>query len=157
MEKRMNMNQSVKFIFGFAILGAFLVCLGMSYAYNGENTTENSQQIIRLEYGLSSPDSKNLEFTLEPSESKLVTFEVTSSNPIETKYELYYDILTSGVDYMDIRYQTMMAEKRIDTDETQEVKVLIKNPNQKRVTVKFYVRGGMPNTKLEINHGFFVD
>ena len=42
----------------------------MSYAYNGENTTENSQQIIRLEYGLSSPDSKNLEFTLEPSESE---------------------------------------------------------------------------------------
>lgn len=157
MEKRMNMNQSVKFIFGFAIMGAFLVCLGMSYAYTGENTTENTQQIIKLEYGLNSPDSKNLEFVLDPSESKLVTFYVTSTNPIETKYELYYDILTPGIDYMDIRYQTMKTEKRIAGNETQEVKVMLKNPNQRQVTVKFYVRGGMPNSKLEINHGFFVD
>ena len=157
MEKRINMNQSVKFIFGFAILGAFLVCLGMSYAYTGENERENPQQIIKLEYGLSSPDSKNLEFTLAPSESKLVTFEVTSPNPIETKYELYYDVLTSGIDYMNIHYQTMQSKKRIAQNETQEVKVFIKNPNQKDVTVKFYVRGGMPNSKLEINHGFFVD
>lgn len=154
---RINLNQSVKFIFIFAIVGAFLICLGMSYAYTENSGSSATQQIIRLEYSLKSDDSKNLEFTLKPSETKLVTFEITSNNPIDTQYELYYDILTSGIDYMDIKYQPIRSENRISSYETQQVQVLIKNPNQKSVSVKFYVKGGMPNSKIEIKHGFYVD
>lgn len=154
---RINLNQSVKFIFIFAIVGAFLICLGMSYAYTENSESLATQQIIRLEYNLKSDDSKNLEFTLKPSETKLVTFEITSNNPIDTQYELYYDILTSGIDYMDIKYQPIRHENRISSYETQQVQVLLKNPNQKSVVVKFYVKGGMPNSKIELKHGFFVD
>ena len=157
MENKLNLNQKVKFIFVFAIVGAFLICLGMSYAYTENGKALSSQQMIRLEYKLQSDDSKNLEFTLRPSETKLVTFEVTSNNPILTEYELYYDILTSGIDYMDIQYQPLRANKRIESNETQDIQVLLKNPNQKTVTVKFYVKGGMPNSKIEIKHGFYVD
>lgn len=152
-----SITNYVKYIFIFAIIGSFLVCLGMSYAYTEDNSQiKVSSTTGKLVYGLSSDDLVNNKLTLEARESKIIKFVITSDNKIDSDFKLYYNILTPNINYVNIGLLDTIGVQEIESYGTKELTIKVSNPNTSKVTVEFSIVGGMPNSEINIPNGFEI-
>jgi len=92
-------DKRVKVIFSSAIVGAFLICLGMSYALPGTgiNSTSVTGETLNLVYGLSSPSlDKYNAVTIEGKKTLNFTLTIDSTNNVDSYYKLYYELISGN-------------------------------------------------------------
>lgn len=140
-----NLNDKrVKVIFSSAIIGAFLICLGMSYALpgGGLGSTPVNEETINLVYRLTSSSlDKYNTVTVDGKKSASFTMTIDSSNKVDSYYKLYYELVKGN----DVIVTISESDNFIGKNSKKNVNIYVYNGNNDASTIKFGIVGGLTN------------
>ncbi len=138
-----NLNDKrVKVIFSSAIIGAFLICLGMSYALPGTgiNSAPVANETMSLVYKLSSSSlDKYNTVTIEGKKSVNFIMDISSENKVDSYYKLYYELVKGN----DVIVTISESDNFIGKNGKKKVNIYIYNGNNTDSTIKFGIVGGL--------------
>lgn len=146
-EEGLNINlndKRVKVIFSSAIIGAFLICLGMSYALPGTgiNSTSVNEETLNLVYGLTSSSlDKYSTVTIEGKKSISFVMTIDSDNKVDSYYKLYYELVKGN----DVIVTISESDNFINKNSKKKVNIYVYNGNNTDSTIKFGIVGGLTN------------
>ena len=149
-------DKRVKVILSSAILGAFLICLGMSYALPGTgiNSTSVNEETINLVYGLesSSLDKYNT-VTVEGKKSVSFVLTIDSSNKVDSYYKLYYELIKGN----DVIVTISENDNFIAKNDKKKVNIYVYNGNNTESTIKFGIVGGLSSEDIVADKGIVLN
>ena len=158
------MKSKKLFYLAFLFIGVVLVSvMCVSYAFFTSINEEHGKLNIvagTLDYKIESVELTDSKVTVGFNETKVIDIKLTSLNDVDSKYEIYYNYVTSLNDTeksrINIGYTTTNKDSvsgTIGANQTKNIRVYITNSNDKDVEISFGVKGGLVNNSLVINEG----
>jgi len=128
------------------IIAVFVVLLNTSFGYFNKRIegTKLSFNVGTLNYELDCLDLENCEITIPANDSKTFDISLTSKNKIDTKYELYYEVIspTSTENIIDgghLLTEDLSNIGEIEKNETKNIALVANNTGSDAVTIKLGV------------------
>jgi len=138
----------------FVVIG---VVFSFSQAYfikriEGSNITV---KVGELEYTLECDQLNNKQITLSPNSSKNLDLKLTSLNPIDSKYELYYKIISpqnpaNKVEAGYVKDSEKLPLDIVSQNSNNNIKIMINNTGNEEVTIEIGIAAGLVHNETEL-------
>ncbi len=138
----------------FVVIG---IIFSFSQAYfvkriEGSNLT---LKVGELEYTLECDQLNNHQVTLSPNSSKTLDLKLTSLNPIDSKYELYYKIIspqnpTNTIEAGYVKDSEKLPLDIVSQNSNNNIKIMINNTGNEEVTIEIGIAAGLVHNETEL-------
>ena len=126
-----------------------------SYAFFTNRSEQHGKLNIvtgTLNYKIKSADLNNKQISIAAKTEKQINLEITSLNDISSKYELYYNTATNGVQ---VKYSTLgdLPSGTIASNGKKNLILQLSNTSDTNATITFGVQGGFTYNNLVLENG----
>lgn len=153
------MHKKKKILYVICILISIIIlALGYSFAYFTKRLEVDAVNLIvgNLEYILESTTLTNNQIRLLPNSSKIVDLKLTSKNLIDSKYEIYYKIISSE-DLTESTNGGYLEESEnppfgiIEKQSTKNMEILLNNLSNQEIIIEVGIKAGLMTNELKLN------
>jgi len=137
-----------------------IIFLSRSYAlFKKEIAGRNVElKVGELSYNLESEKLENNQITLKPNSSETFEVTLTSKNEIDSKYELYYKIISpetieNTVDGGYLETSTNPSSGVIESMNSKTIKLVLNNTGIQEIVVEIGVQAGLIQNDIILNEG----
>lgn len=115
-------------------------------------------KVGELQYKIESSELTNYQITVKPNSSEIVDLQLISKNPIDSKYELYYKIvspqnLENMVDGGYLETSLNSAEGIINASDEKQIQVVLNNNGDQQVVIEIGLAAGFTHNSLVLQAG----
>ena len=146
-----NMKKKLIYIGSLILVTVIVSITYFSYAFITHKDEYNGKINVvtgTLNYKIESKDLNNNSITLSAGEEKEIEVTLTSLNPIESKYQLYYNNISDvEVGYLD---ETDTTTGTISAKGTKKIKLILRNDSNTNKTITLGAKGGLVNNSLTL-------